>query len=147
MAIELAKRGAKVAVNYANAVEGAEAVVKEIKALGNGSDAAAFKANVGNVEETSKLMDDVAPILVSFLSVTSPMLSPRSLIVSSTSTPVVSSSLPRRHTSAWKLVAGSSLWVPSLVRQRVYPSMLSTLDQRVPLRPSPGAWLSVCLLE
>jgi NAD(P)-dependent dehydrogenase (short-subunit alcohol dehydrogenase family) len=59
MAIELAKRGAKVAVNYANAVEGAEAVVKEIKALGNGSDAAAFKANVGNVEETAKLMDDV----------------------------------------------------------------------------------------
>jgi NAD(P)-dependent dehydrogenase (short-subunit alcohol dehydrogenase family) len=59
MAIELAKRGAKVAVNYANAIEGAEAVVKEIKALGNGSDAAAFKANVGKVEETIKLMDDV----------------------------------------------------------------------------------------
>lgn len=59
MAIELGKRGAKVAVNYANAVEGAEAVVKEIKALGNGADAHAFKANVGNVEETSKLMDDV----------------------------------------------------------------------------------------
>jgi NAD(P)-dependent dehydrogenase (short-subunit alcohol dehydrogenase family) len=59
MAIELAKRGAKVAVNYANAVEGAEQVVKEIKALGNGADAAAFKANVGNVEESEKLMDDV----------------------------------------------------------------------------------------
>lgn len=59
MAIELAKRGAKVAVNYANAVEGAEQVVKEIKALGNGSDAHAFKANVGNVEESEKLMDDV----------------------------------------------------------------------------------------
>jgi tetrahydroxynaphthalene reductase len=59
MAIELAKRGAKVAVNYANAIEGAEAVVKEIKALGNGSDAHAFKANVGKVEETIKLMDDV----------------------------------------------------------------------------------------
>ncbi|KAF1928902.1 NAD(P)-binding protein [Didymella exigua CBS 183.55] len=59
MAIELGKRGAKVAVNYANAVEGAEAVVKEIKALGNGADAHAFKANVSNVEETSKLMDDV----------------------------------------------------------------------------------------
>ncbi|KAH7401454.1 hypothetical protein BKA66DRAFT_519189 [Pyrenochaeta sp. MPI-SDFR-AT-0127] len=59
MAIELAKRGAKVAVNYANTLEGAEAVVKEIKALGNGSDAHAFKANVANVEETSKLMDDV----------------------------------------------------------------------------------------
>ena len=59
MAIELAKRGAKVAVNYANAVEGAEQVVKEIKALNNGSDAHAFKANVGNVEESEKLMDDV----------------------------------------------------------------------------------------
>lgn len=59
MAIELGKRGAKVAVNYANAIEGAEAVVKEIKALGNGADAHAFKANVGNVAETSKLMDDV----------------------------------------------------------------------------------------
>jgi len=59
MAIELAKRGAKVAINYANAVEGAEQVVKEIKALGNGSDAHAFKANVGNVEETARLMDEV----------------------------------------------------------------------------------------
>ena len=59
MAIELAKRGAKVAVNYANTLEGAEEVVKEIKALGNGSDAHPFKANVGNVEETIKLMDDV----------------------------------------------------------------------------------------
>jgi len=59
MALELAKRGAKVAVNYANAVDGANEVVKEIKALGNGSDAAAFKANVGNVGEAEKLMDDV----------------------------------------------------------------------------------------
>jgi tetrahydroxynaphthalene reductase len=55
--MELARRGAKVAVNYANSTEAAEALVKEIKALG--ADAHAFKANVGDVKQTIQLMDDV----------------------------------------------------------------------------------------
>jgi len=57
MALELARRGAKVAVNYANSSEAAEKVVQEIK--GMGSDAIAIKANVANVAETTKLMDEV----------------------------------------------------------------------------------------
>jgi len=56
MALELAKRGAKVVVNYANTIEGAEQTVSEIKALG--SDAIAIKANVANVSETIKLFDE-----------------------------------------------------------------------------------------
>jgi len=55
-AIELAKRGAKVVVNYANSSEGAEEVVKTIKS--NGGDAIAIKANVANVSETVKMFED-----------------------------------------------------------------------------------------
>lgn len=57
MAIELARRGAKVVVNYANSSEAAEKVVQEIKDMG--SDAVAIKANVANVEESAQLMDKV----------------------------------------------------------------------------------------
>lgn len=46
IALELAQRGARVAVNYLNSVGDAEQVVKRIKDLGNGSDAALFQANV-----------------------------------------------------------------------------------------------------
>lgn len=56
MATELGRRGAKVVVNYANSVEAANKIVDEIKK--NGSDAIALKADVGNVDETIKLMDD-----------------------------------------------------------------------------------------
>ncbi|CAG5158226.1 uncharacterized protein ALTATR162_LOCUS5046 [Alternaria atra] len=59
IALELAQRGAKVAVNYLNSVSDAEQVVERIKDLGNGSDAALFQANVDNIEETGKLMDNV----------------------------------------------------------------------------------------
>jgi len=55
MALELARRGAKVVVNYANSPDAAQAVVKEIKAMG--SDAVAIKANVANVSETISLFD------------------------------------------------------------------------------------------
>jgi tetrahydroxynaphthalene reductase len=55
MAIELGKRGAKVVVNYANSVDAANEVVKEIQK--NGSEAIAIKANVANVQETIELMD------------------------------------------------------------------------------------------
>jgi len=57
MALELARRGAKVVVNYANSSEAADKVVEEIKAMG--SDAIAVKANVANIEETIALMDKV----------------------------------------------------------------------------------------
>src|ERR1700744_1593679 len=55
MALELARRGAKVVVNYANSPEAATEVVKEIKKIG--SDAIAIKANVANVKETISLFD------------------------------------------------------------------------------------------
>lgn len=55
MALELARRGAKVVVNYANSPEAANEVVKEIKKIG--SDAIAIKANVANVKETIALFD------------------------------------------------------------------------------------------
>jgi tetrahydroxynaphthalene reductase len=49
MALEMARRGAKVVVNYANSSEAAEEVVAEIKKIG--SDAVAFKANVSVVKD------------------------------------------------------------------------------------------------
>ena len=56
MATELARRGAKVVVNYANSSEGANQVVDEIKK--HGGEAIAIKANVGNVDETIKMFDE-----------------------------------------------------------------------------------------
>ena len=49
-ALELARRGADVCVNYANSSAAAEELVKEIKSLGR--DSIAVKANVANVQET-----------------------------------------------------------------------------------------------
>ncbi len=59
MALELARRGANVVVNYANAKDAAEEVVKQIKAMKTGADAISVKANVANVKETQYLMDQV----------------------------------------------------------------------------------------
>ena len=56
IAVELGRLGAKVVVNYANSAESAEKVVAEIKTLG--SDAVAFKADVRQVPQTVKLMDN-----------------------------------------------------------------------------------------
>ena len=56
-ALELARRGAKVVINYANSAEAAEKVVQEIKAMYKGADAIAVRANVANVSETISLMD------------------------------------------------------------------------------------------
>lgn len=55
MATELARRGAKVVVNYANSAEAANKVVDQMKA--NGGDAIALQADVGEVAQTTKLMD------------------------------------------------------------------------------------------
>ena len=55
--MELARRGASVAVNYANSSEAADELVKEIKKMG--VDAIAVQANVARVAETAALMDKV----------------------------------------------------------------------------------------
>ena len=56
-ALELARRGADVAVNYANSSENAEKIVKQIKDLGQ--DAIAIKGNVANVDETISMFEAV----------------------------------------------------------------------------------------
>lgn len=56
MALELGRLGAKVVVNYANSREHAEKLVQEIKELG--TDAIALQANIRNVSEIVKVMDD-----------------------------------------------------------------------------------------
>lgn len=56
MALELGRRGAKVIVNYANSNETAEKVVAEIRK--NGSDAAAIRANVTDVDQIVHLFDE-----------------------------------------------------------------------------------------
>jgi len=56
-ALELARRGAKVVVNYAHSSEAAEKVVAEIKTFGKGADAIAIKANVANVKEIISLFE------------------------------------------------------------------------------------------
>jgi tetrahydroxynaphthalene reductase len=55
MALELARRGADVVVNYANSSAAAEAVVAEIQAMGRRC--IAIKANVANVPETVALFE------------------------------------------------------------------------------------------
>ncbi|KAK5172984.1 uncharacterized protein LTR77_003106 [Saxophila tyrrhenica] len=55
MATELARRGAKVVVNYANSSEAAEKLVKEIKSMG--TDSIAIQADVGDVKQTTKMFE------------------------------------------------------------------------------------------
>ncbi|KAJ0107119.1 hypothetical protein J7T55_014649 [Diaporthe amygdali] len=55
IAVELARAGAKVIVNYASSSGPAEKVVAEIKSLG--SDAVAIQANVRDVKETVRLFE------------------------------------------------------------------------------------------
>jgi len=56
MALELGRRGAKVIVNYANSDAAANEVVQQIKK--NGTDAAAVKANVSDVDQIVRLFDE-----------------------------------------------------------------------------------------
>ena len=56
-ALELARRGANLVVNYANSADSAEALVAEIKALRKGADAIAIKANVSKVPEIVELFE------------------------------------------------------------------------------------------
>ena len=55
IAIELGKRGAQVVVNYSRAAEAANKVVEAIQA--NGSEAIAIKADVGEIEQVTGLME------------------------------------------------------------------------------------------
>ena len=52
-ALELARRGADIVVNYANSSSAAEELVKEIKSMGR--DCIAVRANVANVAETIEM--------------------------------------------------------------------------------------------
>ena len=52
-ALELARRGADIVVNYANSSSAAEELVKEIKSMGR--DCIAIRANVANVAETIEM--------------------------------------------------------------------------------------------
>jgi len=56
MALELARRGADIVVNYANSSAAAEKVCDEIRSMGR--KAVAIKANVSNVSETIKLFEE-----------------------------------------------------------------------------------------
>ncbi|KAK9418011.1 putative Versicolorin reductase [Seiridium unicorne] len=56
IAVELGRNGAKVVVNYANSLDSAEKVVAEIKSLG--SDAIAIKADIRQVSQTTRLLDE-----------------------------------------------------------------------------------------
>ena len=56
MATELGRCGAKVVVNYANSRSSADKVVAAIKEFG--TDAVAFQANVRDVSQTTRLMDE-----------------------------------------------------------------------------------------
>ncbi|KAJ9143324.1 Tetrahydroxynaphthalene reductase [Pleurostoma richardsiae] len=60
MALELARRGAKVIVNYANSSESAEEVVAAIKKAG--SDAVAIRANVSDVDQIVRLFDEATRV-------------------------------------------------------------------------------------
>lgn len=60
MALEMARRGAKVIVNYANSDASAEEVVAAIKK--SGSDAAAVKANVSDVDQIVGLFEKAKQI-------------------------------------------------------------------------------------
>jgi len=60
MALELGRRGAKVIVNYANSAETAQEVVNAIKK--SGSDAAAVKANVSDVDQIVQLFAEAVKV-------------------------------------------------------------------------------------
>jgi 3-oxoacyl-[acyl-carrier protein] reductase len=62
IALELAKNGAKVVVNYAGSVEKANEVVEEIKGLG-GSEAFAIQGNVGDTESVASMVKEVITTL------------------------------------------------------------------------------------
>ena len=80
IAMELGKSGCKVVVNYASSAGPAEEVVNEIKAMGNGADAIAIKANIGDVNEVRTMMGEVEEklgpinILVNNAGITNDML-------------------------------------------------------------------------
>jgi NAD(P)-dependent dehydrogenase (short-subunit alcohol dehydrogenase family) len=61
IALELARRGCRMVVNYNSDARGAEATVTEIKAAGG--DAFAAQANVGDSAQVDRMFDQVGPAL------------------------------------------------------------------------------------
>lgn len=57
-ALELARRGASVVVNYANSKDAAEEVVKEIESNGTGAKAISIQADVSQVSEIERLFQE-----------------------------------------------------------------------------------------
>ncbi|KAH8691017.1 hypothetical protein GQ44DRAFT_695640 [Phaeosphaeriaceae sp. PMI808] len=58
IAIELAKRGCSVVINYANSKSGADEVVKTIEGLGTGARAVTIQADVSKVPEIERLFQE-----------------------------------------------------------------------------------------
>ena len=57
-ALELARRGCSIVVNYANSKAGADEVVKEIESLGTGAKAIAIQADVSKIAEIDRLFQE-----------------------------------------------------------------------------------------
>ncbi|KAK5167491.1 uncharacterized protein LTR77_007190 [Saxophila tyrrhenica] len=57
-ALELARRGCSIVVNYANSKAGADEVVKEIEGLGTGAKAVSIQADVSKVAEIERLFQE-----------------------------------------------------------------------------------------
>jgi len=57
-ALELARRGCSIIVNYANSKAGADEVVKEIENLGTGAKAVSIQADVSKVAEIERLFQE-----------------------------------------------------------------------------------------
>jgi len=57
-ALELARRGCSIVVNYANSKAGADEVVKEIESLGTGAKAISIQADVSKVAEIERLFQE-----------------------------------------------------------------------------------------
>lgn len=57
-ALELARRGCSIVVNYANTKAGADEVVKEIESMGTGAKAVAIQADVSKVKEIERLFQE-----------------------------------------------------------------------------------------
>jgi len=147
MAIELARRGADVVVNYANSSEAADSVVKEIEKLGRKS--IAIKANVANVDETVKMFEEAKKAMGKL-----DIVSSNSGVVSfghmKDVTPEEFDRVFNINTRGQFFVAreaykhleigGRIILMGSITGQaKGFQSTPSTLAPRVPLRPSPVA--------
>ncbi len=169
MAVELARCGAKIVINYANSAGPAEKVVQEIKSLG--SDAIALKADVSQVKQTVQLFDEAVKHfgqldivcsnsgVVSFghledvtevsrrrsgqampAFILTRSLHRRSLTESSTSTLVANFLLLAKRTSTSTREDVSFSWAPTLVEIRSCQNTLSIPGRKGPSIHLYGSW-------